>query len=142
MEKNRNFFIIFIFGLFFATISFAAGSATLSWTAGAEPDLAGYKIYYGTSPRNSDCPPGGYSNAIDVGKTATPENPSFKIENLKEGRTYYFSLTSYDIYGNESCFSSEVKKTIPLTFFSWLDSIRENFGIVLGPFLNLLSFLK
>jgi len=89
-----------------------AGSATLSWNANTESDLAGYKIYYGASPRNSDCPPGGYTEKIDAGKTATPENPSYKIENLENGKVYYFSVTSYDVSNKESCFSSEVSKTM------------------------------
>jgi len=46
---------IIIFGVAFLSIINAnivwAGSATVSWNANAESDLAGYKIYYGTSPR-------------------------------------------------------------------------------------------
>lgn len=88
------------------------GTANLSWNANNEFDLAGYKIYYGTSPRTGNCPAGGYPNKIDVGKTATLEKPSYKIENLENGKTFYFSITSYDTSGNESCFSDEMSKTI------------------------------
>lgn len=88
------------------------GSATLSWNANTEPDLAGYKIYYGISLRNADCPPAGYPNKIDVGKTDTPDEPSYTITSLENGKTFYFSVTSYDTSGNESCFSAEMSKII------------------------------
>lgn len=88
------------------------GTAILSWSANTEPDLAGYKIYYGTSPRTDSCPAGGYADKIDVGKTDTPDAPSYTIKNLAGGKTYYFSITSYDTSGNESCFSDEMSKAL------------------------------
>jgi hypothetical protein len=101
-----------IFGKKIVTKHANNGTATLSWNANDEPDLAGYRIYYGTAPRSGDCPPGGYYDKIDVGKTSTPEKPSYKIENLADGKTYYFSVTSFDTSGNESCFSAEMSKAI------------------------------
>lgn len=88
------------------------GQANLSWNANPEEDLAGYRIYYGQSPRTSDCPAGGYAEKLDAGKTTTPEKPSYKFEKLESGKTYYFSVTSYDSSGNESCFSAEMSKAI------------------------------
>jgi hypothetical protein len=88
-------------------------SATISWNANTEKDLAGYKIYYGNASRTADCPPGGYPSVIDVGKTETPDKPVYKLGNLEPSKTYYFSVVSYDISGNESCFSKETSKTIP-----------------------------
>ncbi len=88
------------------------GTGTLSWNANIESDLAGYRIYYGIEKRMSDCPPAGYPQKVEVGKTQTPETPSHKLENLETGKTYYFSITSYDTSGNESCFSDEMSKTI------------------------------
>ncbi len=90
-----------------------SGTATLSWEANTEPDFAGYKIYYGTSTRTGDCPAGGYPEKLDAGKTATPEKPSFVMRGLESGKTYYFSVTSYDASGNESCFQKEVSKVFP-----------------------------
>lgn len=90
-----------------------SGTATLSWEANTEPDLAGYKIYYGASPRAGDCPDGGYLEKIEVGKTTTPEKPSFTVKGLEAGKTYYFSVTSRDTSGNESCFSAEMSKAFP-----------------------------
>ncbi len=89
-----------------------SGTATLSWDVNQESDLAGYKIYYGTTPRTSDCPPAGYTDQIDIGKTTTPDTPTYVLKNLENGKIYYFSITSYDSSGNESCFSAEMSKTI------------------------------
>lgn len=94
----------------------ADGQADLSWNPNTEADVSGYRIYYGTSPRNADCPPGGYTDNIDVHKVT-----NYNISNLKNGETYYFSVTSYNNSGKESCFSEEMKKTI--TIASYLKSI-------------------
>lgn len=84
------------------------GVATLSWNSSADTDLAGYKIYYGTSPRIGSCPNGsGYSSNIDVGSST-----SYTIDKLENTKTYYFSVSAYDSSGNESCFTDEARKTI------------------------------
>ena len=72
-----------------------AGTASLSWNANSEGDLAGYKIYYGTAP-------GSYGVPINVGKQT-----SYTITGLSNN-TYYFAVTAYDTSMNESGFSSEV----------------------------------
>jgi hypothetical protein len=114
--------IVFILG-FFLLLNFekkpAQGSAVLSWDANSESDLAGYKIYYGTNPRTGDCPIGGYGKVIDAGKKV-----NYKISNLESGKTYYFSVTSYNSAKKESCFSAEMKKTIKVTM---LDRIKNIF---------------
>ena len=76
-------------------------TATLSWDPDSEPDLAGYKVYYGASP-------GTYETSIDVSYTTT-----YVVTNLESGTRYYFAITAYDISGNESAFSNEVFKDIP-----------------------------
>ena len=83
------------------------GSTTLSWdaptiNADGTPliDLAGYKVYYGTSTGN-------YSQNINVGNVTT-----YTVNNLTEGVTYYFATAAYDTVGNESEHSNEVSKTI------------------------------
>ena len=86
---------------------FPEGKATLSWSPNTEMDLAGYKIYYGATPRTGNCPSGGYPQKVDIGNKT-----SYTIDKLEKGKTYYFSITSYDKSGNESCFSTEVKKII------------------------------
>ncbi|MGD8353521.1 MAG: fibronectin type III domain-containing protein [Pseudomonadota bacterium] len=83
-----------------------ASSLLVSWTAPTTnedgsvlDDLAGYKLYYGTSS-------GSYSNVLDVGSYTNAE-----IGNLPPG-TYYLAVTAYDMYGNESSFSEEVDHTL------------------------------
>ncbi len=81
-------------------------TATLTWdapTTNADgtplTDLAGYKVYYGTTSGN-------YTDVIDVGNVTT-----YKVEGLQPG-TYYFAVTAYDTSGNESNYSNEVSKII------------------------------
>ncbi len=99
----------------------AIGQATLSWSQ--EPDEAtiqGYRIYYGTTRRNADCPPGGYGQSIDVGKKFV-----YTVNNLEAGKTYYFSVTFYTLSGQESCFSQELEKTVTVT--AW-ERLKDFFG--------------
>jgi hypothetical protein len=80
-----------------------AGQATLMWNANTESDLAGYKLYYGTSSRT-------YGFSIDVGNQI-----SDVLSGLQDGQLYYFAVTAYDTSGNESGFSAERSLTIPDT---------------------------
>ena len=73
---------------------------TISWAANTETDLAGYRVYVGTSP-------GSYNTTIDVGKVT-----SYSLANLKSGVTYYFTVTAYDTSGNESIRAVEASKSI------------------------------
>jgi hypothetical protein len=77
-----------------------SGTATLSWDANTDPDLAGYNVYMGTQP-------GTYGGPISIGNIT-----SYTVGNLTGGRTYYFSLTAVDTSGNESLHSSEVSKSV------------------------------
>lgn len=75
-------------------------TATLSWVSNTDSDLAGYKVYMGTSS-------GLYGTPVDVGNVTT-----YTAGNLSPGTTYYFSVTAYDQSKNESVHSSEVSKSI------------------------------
>ena len=84
----------------------ANGSVTLSWTApslnddgSALTDLAGYKIYYGTSSRSY-----AVEIPVDVGMT------TLVVDNLTPN-TYYFAATAINASGIESRFSAEAAKT-------------------------------
>ena len=68
----------------------------LAWDPGAEPDLAGYKVYYGTASRT-------YGASIDVGKVT-----SYTLTGITPEQTYFIAVTAYDIFNNESAFSNEV----------------------------------
>ncbi|MCC7202290.1 MAG: fibronectin type III domain-containing protein [Nitrospirae bacterium] len=83
--------------------------STLSWDRNTQPDLAGYKIYYGTTS-------GDYTASKDVGLTNTPSYPKYPvadISSLSKGEKYYFVVTAYDTVGNESDYSNEVYTIIP-----------------------------
>jgi hypothetical protein len=87
----------------------SVGSATLSWTPPTEntdgsalTNLAGFKIYYGTSEGN-------YTSTVDLNN---PGLSSYMVENLAGGNTYYFVMTAYDSNGNESAYSVVGSKSI------------------------------
>jgi hypothetical protein len=88
--------------LILPTLSFA-GSATISWKANTESDLAGYRVYYGTASRS-------YGPPVPVGKVT-----QHTLASLTDGKTYYFGVTALDYSGNESGYSAEAKKTITAT---------------------------
>jgi len=108
--KRTCFYAVSIIMMIFMSYnsSVFAGEALLSWSPNAEPDVAGYKVYYGTAH-------GVYTEAITVGLTSSPSAPHYTVTNLTEGVTYYFTATSYDTSSNESGFSIEASKTIPVT---------------------------
>lgn len=84
------------------------GSAKLAWippTSNSDGSkltaLAGYKIYYGTSPQY-------LQRTIDI---KDPSATEYTIENLPP-YTYYFVITAYNADGSESSRSNIVSKTV------------------------------
>ena len=84
------------------------GSATLNWNpptqnddGSALVDLAGYKVYYGTSP-------GSYPNVITINN---PGVSSYVVQNLGPG-TWRIVTTSFNSLGVESSFSNVATKII------------------------------
>jgi fibronectin type 3 domain-containing protein len=73
----------------------------LEWDENTEPDLDGYKLYYGSASRS-------YGYIIDVGNQT-----DFTVVDLVEGETYYFAVTAYNTSGYESSYSNEVVYTVP-----------------------------
>lgn len=74
-----------------------AASINLAWNANSESDLAGYRIYYGTSSGN-------YTSFQETGKVT-----SYTISNLTDGRAYYIAMSAFDTTRNESRRSSEIR---------------------------------
>lgn len=74
----------------------AATPLTLAWDPNTEPDLGGYKVYYGIRS-------GIYDFVTDVGNITR-----HTVTNLESNTRYYFALTAYDTSRNESDFSEEV----------------------------------
>ncbi|MBZ5499715.1 MAG: fibronectin type III domain-containing protein [Acidobacteriia bacterium] len=90
---------VLILLMWLAPAPLLAADVTLAWDPNSETDLAGYKVYYGTSPRT-------YGAPISLGKQTT-----FTVTGLSLG-TYYFAVTAYNTAGLESGFSNEVSTTI------------------------------
>ena len=86
----------------------STGTATLDWTPPTEnsdgsvlTDLAGYTVYYGTSPNN-------LTQSVKIGN---PGLTAYTMTNLPAG-TWYFAVTSYSTTGAESARSGVISATI------------------------------
>lgn len=106
----HNLFYSGLFALLSATIfvllaapNSLAGTATVSWNKNPEPDIKGYKIYYGTSSGN-------YNDSVSID---SPDQTSYVFNNLQEGNTYYFAVTAVDLADHESERSDEASKAVP-----------------------------
>ena len=84
------------------------GSVTLNWTPPTQntdgsvlTNLAGFKIYYGTSPEN-------YPNQITINN---PGITTFLVDNLTPN-TWYFVSTAFNSAGEESDVSNVATRTI------------------------------
>jgi hypothetical protein len=73
-----------------------SGSIKLAWDPSTDPNVAGYKVYYGTSP-------GKYGPGIAVGNATI-----YVLTGLIKGQKYYLAITAYDKAGKESKFSTEI----------------------------------
>ncbi len=86
----------------------STGVATLSWQpptqntdGSALTDLAGYNIYYGTTP-------GTYTKTIPLNTVGLT---TYVVENLSNTTTYYFVITAVNSAGVESQYSAVGSKT-------------------------------
>src|SRR5437870_12680377 len=83
---------------FLAPAFSSAAQVTLAWDPNTDPDLAGYKIYYGFAS-------GSYQFREEVGNRT-----SYSLAGLIEGQIYYLAVTVYTLSGSESGCSNEVRK--------------------------------
>ncbi len=106
--KKVSYYIFFIFFAIFAIITLSttptwAGTTTLAWdpnTVNTEGNIAGYKVYYGTTSGN-------YTTVLYVGDVLQST-----VDNLTDGQTYYFAITAYNMQGYESNYSNEVSLSV------------------------------
>ena len=98
-DKSIGMLCIVALTLIGCSANALAADVALSWSSNTEPDLAGYKVYYGAASH-------GYGSPVVIGLQTT-----YTVTGLSNG-TYYFSVTAFDTSGNESGFSNEVSKTI------------------------------
>ena len=85
---------------FFAPSLVHAAEVNLAWDANTEPDVAGYRVYYGLGSRN-------YDHILDVGSST-----SCVVTGLEQGRTYFFAATAVNTANIESDFSNEVSAAL------------------------------
>jgi hypothetical protein len=74
------------------------GCATVTWTRGSDPTIAGYRVYFGTRPRAQAA----YADSIEAGDAASAVRCGFALG------TYYFSVRAYTDVGVFSGYSREV----------------------------------
>jgi len=74
-------------------------SVTMAWDANPEPDVIGYRLYYGTAP-------GSYPKILDAGNSTT-----LTISQIAPG-TYYMMVTAYNTADLESLPSTELQVVV------------------------------
>ncbi len=87
----------------FLACGVAKGGSTVSveWTPNSDPSVVGYNVYYGGASRN-------YTNVLSAGNTN-----NLSVDGLDEGQTYFFAVTAFDAFGDESDFSAEFVFIVP-----------------------------
>jgi len=78
-----------------------AADVRVMWDPNSEPDIGGYKIYWGTASRD-------YGPPADVGNVT-----EYIITGLEPGIKYYIAATAYNTAGYESDYSNEVTWGVP-----------------------------
>jgi VCBS repeat-containing protein len=80
----------------------AAASVKLAWNPNPEPNIANYRLSYGTASRS-------YTQNVDAG-TAT----SVTVSGLEQGKTYYFAVRAINDKGLQSEPSAEVSHYVEI----------------------------
>jgi hypothetical protein len=102
MRSRRPVLVLGVsLGLVFCPLTRADQSVTLAWNPNSGPNIAGYRIDYGSDGIN-------FSNQLDAGK-----NTSWTVTGLHEGSTNYFEVLAYDTNGNASPPSNPVQFVAP-----------------------------
>jgi len=99
-KKATNYLCATVLLSLLFTPSAQGGHLVLVWEPNPEADIAGYVVHYGTRP-------GTYQVSIDVGlRTRVQVGP------LEDSLRYYFAVSAYDWWNNESGFSREVSGVV------------------------------
>ena len=103
--KTLRFHVLALTAAFLALSGVAnAGSLTLAWDANPDPAVFGYRLYWGTAP-------GQYTSSLDVRSATT-----MTVNNLVDGRAYYFVVRAYNLLNTESAPSVEVSRRVGIPF--------------------------
>jgi hypothetical protein len=103
-----------------ATVVTVEGPATLVWEAPTEntdgtplTDLAGFRIYFGLTPRAASClgpQDCAYGTQIEV-TNPTDTTSTFTVPVPNGVAQFFFAMTAYDDQLNESDYSNEISRT-------------------------------
>ena len=80
------------------------GAVRLRWNPVSEPNVNGYRVYYGTASRNYVQPYG--QGVVSASATTT-------LAGLPGGHRYFFAVTATNSLGKESGFSAEAFLDLP-----------------------------
>ncbi len=85
------------------TPSYEKGTITIAWDSSNDPNVAGYRVYYGFSPKN-------YSNSINIEKPLESSSGTIQhtLINLAKGKQYYITVVALNKNNQQSNFSVEV----------------------------------
>jgi hypothetical protein len=93
--------IVVLVCLLTSTLAKAVSSVSLQWMPNPDPSVVGYNVYYGGASH-------------DYTFVYSAENSTNAvIDGLVEGQTYYFAVTAYDEFGDESDYSDETVYIVP-----------------------------
>ncbi|OFZ22722.1 MAG: hypothetical protein A2X94_03485 [Bdellovibrionales bacterium GWB1_55_8] len=84
----------------FAVDDHGSARVELAWDPSSDPDVAGYRCYYGRKSRQ-------YTHVLDTGNANT-----FVVSGLTPGK-WYFTITAYNSAGVESDYSNEFETEVP-----------------------------
>jgi hypothetical protein len=97
---SKRTFIATAFAILLLPQMASAATVTIAWDRNPEPDIAGYRISYGTVS-------GVYTNTVDVGNRL-----DYQIRGVDDGQKYYFVVRAYNTGGAVSPPSSEISANI------------------------------
>lgn len=80
------------------------GGVRLDWNPVTEPNVNGYRVYYGTATRT-------YLQPFGQGLVSTAT--TYTVTDLAGGHGYFFAVTATNSLGKESGYSNEVFVAIP-----------------------------
>src|SRR5688572_24320285 len=75
---------VFVLALLLSVRPSPGAQVELAWDQNSEPDLAGYRIYYGTEANQ-------LTESIDTGMATTAA-----VDGLRAGTQYYFAVSAYN----------------------------------------------
>jgi uncharacterized protein YjdB len=84
-------------------VNLAWSQVTTNSDGSACSDLAGYKIYYGTTSGHYGTPV-----TVPLSSLSDPIAPTYSLLGLTQGVIYYIVATAFNTFGNESDYSNEV----------------------------------